>query len=679
MRTTLATALAIALLPMHAFAADSGAPALSSGIDFRYFDPSVRIQDDAYRAVNGKWLASVEIPSDHASWGTFDILEETTKGQLRKLLEADAAASDLAPNSPRQQVADLYRAFLDEARIESLGSHPLDGELARIDAISSIEEAVAEFAHLSSIGVRSPIGLYVDQDKREPTQYAVYLVQPRLGLPDRDYYLNPTDQRFAQVRAKYQAHIARMMGLLGRSDGEVAAARILAFETELARAQWERVALRDPVRTYNKVEIDQLPALAGPVPWARYAQAAGFAGRTPFVIVNAPPYFEGLGRLLAATPLEVLQAELRWCLLETYAPRLSKAFVDERFAFTGPVLSGTPQILPRWQRAIDLVNREIREDLGQEYVAAYFPAERKARMEQLVGNLLAAYRERIHTLEWMSEETRVQAARKLEKLHVKIGYPDRWIDYSSVVIRPDDLVGDVLRAEAFEYQRRMKRLGQPVDYEEWGMSPQTINAYYNPGKNEIVFPAAILQPPFFNAAADDAVNYGAIGGVIGHEISHGFDDQGSQFDADGRLKNWWTAADREAFTARTKRLVEQYSAYEAVPGYHVNGALTLGENIGDNSGLAIAWRAYRHSLGDRPAPVIDGFSGDARLYIGWIQGWRGKTRDAQQIAYTKTDPHSPARIRGFAVLRNQPAFYEAFGIRPGDGMYLAPDDRVIIW
>jgi predicted metalloendopeptidase len=497
-------------------------------------------------------------------------------------------------------------------------------------------------------------------------------------MPDRDYYLDD-GERLAQIRAKYLQHVETMLRLA--APDTVAAQQagdILALETALAKVQWTKVENRDPVKRYNRVELKQLPALASGFDWKTYIKDAGIAGKVDYVVVSQPSYITGFNALLDSTPLPVWKSYFRWRLLSEFAPYLSKRFVDEDFAFYGASLRGIAQNLPRWKRGVQLVDGAIGEALGKIYVASYFPPQSKARMDELVRNLLAAYQADIDTLEWMGPETRQKAHEKLALFTAKIGYPDKWRDYSALRIVPGDLVGNVMRANAFEYQRNVRKLGQPIDRDEW----ETVNAYYNPEKNEIVFPAAILQPPFFNVQADDAVNYGGIGAVIGHEISHGFDDQGSQYDGHGNLLSapgWFTAADLEHFKARTQALVKQYAAYSPVPGFPINGELTLGENIADNSGLAIAYKAYQLSLGGAPAPIIDGLTGAQRFFIGWAQVWRSKSRDNEAILRIKSDPHSPPQFRGTVPEMNQAPFYEAFGIKDGDKMYLPPEQRVTLW
>jgi putative endopeptidase len=572
----------------------------------------------------------------------------------------------------------MYASFMDEGHLEALGLQPLQAEFAAIDAMKDASAIPATMAHLTKIGAGGPFGLNVGVDAKNSSQYAVTIFQSGLGMPDRDYYLKD-DAKLKATRAKYVAHMEKMLSLAGDGQADKNAAAILALETSIAEAQWTRVENRDPIKTYNKRSFTELPQVMAGYDWRSYLHGTGIDGRADWLIVSQPSYFSSLSKIMSSTPLPVWKAYFKWRVLAAAAPYLSKQFVDERFAFNGTVLRDVPENQPRWKRGINLIDGSLGEALGKRYVEKYFPPESKARMQVLVHNVLEAYRRDIELLDWMSADTKVGAQLKLAKVSPKIGYPDHWRDYSALRIERGDLHGNVMRAAEFEYWRQVDKLGKPVDRTEWNMTPQTVNAYYNPTKNEIVFPAAILQPPFFDAKADDAVNYGGIGGVIGHELSHGFDDRGSQYDADGNLHDWFTKEDHDKFAAKTKALVEQYNAYEPVPDYHVNGALTLGENIGDNSGLAIAYRAYHLSLGLHEAPVIDGFTGDQRFYMGWSQVWRGKAREAETIQRIKTDPHSPAAVRGLAPLRNQPGFYKAFNLKPGDKMYLTPEQRVIIW
>jgi putative endopeptidase len=655
----------------------AGPPASSvSGIDLQYVDPSARPQDDLYRAVNGKWLDTFELPADKARYGAFDKLRDDTEEQVRRIVENVTGSADAAPGSETQKIRDLYNSFMDEERLEERGLTPLAASFARIDAVADKADLAKLIAHFNSLRIAAPYRPVVHQDNRDSTKYIVDLRQGGLGLPDRDYYLG---DQFKDVRAKYAAHVAKMLGMAGDGDAAKSAQDILALETELARVQWTRVENRDPVKTYNKLTLPQLAELAPGYDWKRWADEAGIGSRVDHLIVGQPSYLSGFSKLVVTTPLPVWKTYLRWKLLSDTAPYLSKSYVDESFAFNDTVLRGIPQNRARWKRGVEFVEQSMGEALGKLYVARHFPPENKARMEALVANLLAAYRQSIATLDWMSDDTRKEAQAKLARFTPKIGYPKVWRDYGALAVAKDDLVGNRTRAQAFEYRRNIAKLGQPIDRDEWGMTPQTVNAYYNPERNEIVFPAAILQPPFFNVAADDAVNYGGIGGVIGHEISHGFDDQGSQYDGDGNLRRWFTTDDLARFKTRTQALVMQYDGFEPVPGFHVNGALTLGENVADNAGLAIAYKAYKLSLAGKEAPVIGGLTGEQRLYYGWAQVWRGKSREPETIRLLKVDPHSPPAVRGLAPVRNQPGFYEAFGVRAGDRMYLPPEQRVGLW
>ena len=674
------TLIASAATAAQIAAAASGA-ADRIGIDVAGMDPAVRAQDDFYQYANGRWLAHATIPPDKSSYSVATELSDRTLEQLHGIIDEAARSTTAAPGSEMRKVGDLYASFMDEAAIEAAGLKPLEAELARIDALKSKAELPALMAHLAAIDVTTPYDIDVGPDARDSTQYAVDIDQSGLGLPDRDYYLHEADARLKATRDKYATHIARMLELAGAppAQAEREAAEILALETSIARAQWTKVELRDPVKTYNKTPYAKLPALMPGWRWDSYLQAAGIAHKTDYLIVGEPSYFEALDGIVRDTPLPVWKSYLRWHLLSSFAPLLSRAFVEEDFAFYGGVLQGTPQNQPRWKRGVRLVDGEVGEALGKLYVAKYFPPESKARMQQLVDNLLAAYRREVRALDWMGPQTKKEAQEKLARLQRKIGYPNRWRDYSALTIVRGDLVGDVIRAREFESHRQIAKLGKPIDREEWEMTPQTINAYYRPDLNEIVFPAAILQPPFFNPHADDAANYGAIGAIIGHEMSHGFDDEGSQFDANGNLRDWWTKADHERFAAKTAALVAQYDAAEPLKGYHVNGKLTLGENIADNSGLAIAYKAYQIALHGAHAPVIEGFTGAQRFYLAFSQAWRGKVRDAMAVMLLKADPHSPESVRGTLPLRNQPPFYEAFDVKPGDRMYLPPAQRVIIW
>ena len=679
MKRYLLSTLTLTLITAFAGAADTPPKAALAGIDSHYFDPAVRIQDDFFDHLNGKWLKSTEIPADKARWGAFDKLADDTQPHVRAIIEAAQADKNHKAGSEARKIGDLYASYMDEKKREQLGYKPLVRELAAIRAIRDKKAIPALIARLTALGVTTPYAVGVEQDGRESTRYTVGVHQSGLGLPDRDYYLKKDDAKLADAKAKYEVLVATMLGKVGRKDGAEAARAIVALETELAQAQWTKVENRDPVKRYNKVAIAKLGELTPGYDWNGALAKAGVGSKTDYVIVKQPSYLSAFSGILDKTDLATWKSYFEWQLVRRYAPQLSKEFVDAHFAFYGTTLSGVTENRPLWKRGVGAVEGALGEAVGRQYVQLHFPAERKARMEVLVKNVLEAFRQSIDTLDWMGPATRKEAQTKLAKFSPKVGYPNKWRDYSTLSIARDDLVGNMMRASQFEYQRGVAKLGKPIDREEWGMTPQTVNAYYSPPKNEIVFPASILQPPFFDMAADDAVNYGAIGAVIGHEISHGFDDSGSQYDGDGNLRDWWSAEDRAKFKAKADVLVKQYGAFEPLPGYKLNGALTLGENIGDNSGLAIAHKAYKLSLAGKPAPVIDGFSGDQRFFMGWNQVWRMKIRDAEQMNRIKTDTHSSGKARANGTVMNQPAFYEAFGVKEGDKMYLAPKDRVTIW
>jgi putative endopeptidase len=660
-----------------AAAAPASAVVQSSGIDLQYVDPAVRPQDDLYRHLNGKWLARFEIPPDKSRYISFDEVQDRTELQLRAIIDGLAGAAP-SGDADARKLADLYASFMDEAQLEARGLTPLAPTLAAIAHLKSKRDIPALVARCNQEGIGAPYDVGIAPDARDSSHYAVIVGQSGLGMPDRDYYLKH-DAKLESVRSAYLAHIERMLALAGDRGAAHEARTVLALETRLAERQWTRVENRDPVKTYNRYAIAPLEQLTPRLPWRGWLAQTQLAGRIDHLIVSQPSYFKGLDRIVAETPLPVWRSYFRYHALAAAAPYLSKPFVEEQFAFAGKVVRGVPENRPRWKRGLSLLDESMGEALGRMYVERYFPPAYKARMQALVHELIVAYGQDIDRVDWMSEVTRAGAHAKLAKLVTKIGYPDRWRDYGALTIDRQDLWGNVVRATEFEFRREVARIQQPVDRQEWFMTPQSVNAYYNPFMDEIVFPAAILQPPFFNAAADDAVNYGAIGAVIGHEISHGFDDEGSQYDADGNLRDWFAPQDHEKFAARTHALVAQYDQYEPVPGFHVNGQLTLGENIADNSGLAIAYQAYHLSLDGRTAPVIDQLTGDERFYLGFVQVWRGKQREAEAIRRIKTDPHSPAEVRGSAPLRNQPGFYAAFGVKPGDKMYLPPEQRVEIW
>ncbi len=675
--TTIAACLSLAFAG-NALAAAPAAKTLKSGIAVEYIDPAVRVQDDVFDHLNGNWLKTADIPADRSSLGTFAKLRDDTQPQLLAIIEAAAKDAGKAQGSNAQKIGDLYASYMDEVRLDSLGLNPLSAELERVAAMRDQQGVAALMAHFGKLGVTTPYQLVIGQDAKDSSKYVASFAQAGLGMPDRDYYLQD-DAKLVATRQAYQQLVAKVLTMAGHRDAANAASDILAFETEMAKAQWNKVDLRDPVKLYNKVDLPKLAQLAPQIDWNTYLQDSGLNARTGYVVVNQPSYLKGLGELLDRTPMATLQAYFQWHLIQTYAGYLSRDYANANFAFYGTTLTGTKEMKPRWKRGVDTVEGALGDALGELYVKQHFPAERKLRMDQLVKNLMLAFKQGIDKLDWMGPATRREAHAKLAKFKAKIGYPNRWRDYSALTVARDDLAGNIMRSHKADFERDIKRLGTPIDRDEWAFPPQTVNAFYSPENNDITFPAAILQAPFFDMAADDAVNYGAIGGVIGHEISHGFDDEGSQYDGNGNLRDWWTAKDRSAFAAKTKMLVDQYSAFSPVPGFNVNGELTLGENIADNSGLAVAYQAYKLSLKGRQAPVINGLTGDQRFFMGWAQVWRVKMREAQQIVILKSDPHAPGKIRANGTLMNQPGFYQAFGVKPGDKMYLPPKARAIIW
>lgn len=672
----LAANLALALTSFSALAQNT-AP-LTSGIDTSAFDPAVRAQDDFYGHINGKWMQSTQIPSSKASWGTYLQLRETAQEQVRTILD-EAVRNPGPAGSEGRKIADLYQSFTNQKERDAVGINPLQPDLLRIAALQDRKDLPALMAYLNRIGVTTPLSLSIYQDAKDATRYAVYASQDGLGLPDRDYYLQDDDSRLMTARKAYRAHIKKLLSFSGDKLPDDNADAVIALETALAKLQWTRVESRDAVKTYNPVRFDKLSELAPGFGWQSYLDAIGLTGKTDYLVVRQPTYFTAMARLIDDTPIATWRSYFTAHLIASYAQYLSQAIVDERFEFTGKTLRGVPENEPQWQLAQRFVDGAMGEAVGKLYVAKYFPPENKAHVQAMVDNFLATFREGINTLEWMGPETKKEALAKLATFRPNIGYPDKWRDYTALKTSPKDLVSNVRAARGFAYQYSISKLGQPVDRGEWSMTPQTVNAQYSPLKNAITFPAALLQPPFFNVKAEDAVNYGAVGTSIGHEISHGFDDQGSQYDGLGNLRNWWTPEDRKAFTLRAAGLVQQYSLFSPVPGYFVNGRLTLGENIGDNSGVAIAYKAYKRSLGGKPSPVIDGLTGEQRLYIGFGIKYRNLQREDAAILQIKTDPHSPGEFRVKGTVANQPGFYEAFGIQPGDKMYLPPEKRVIMW
>ncbi len=646
-------------------------------------DPTIRPQDDLFGHVNGSWLETVEIPADLSTAGAFADLVLDAERQVGEILveAAEPSSSSRATHgSNEQKLGDLYASFMDEDRVERLGVDPLSGDLAAIDEVTDHSGLMRLLGRLGRQGVGGVVAGHVATDDRDSDRYVVKIFQDGIGLPDESYYRGDT---FTDLRAKYVEHVAAMLALVGRGGERAAdeARRIMALETRLASGHWDRVASRDVVKTYNLMSRAELIAAAPGVDWDAWIEGmAAPALAFDEVVVRQPSYLTTVGQALADVPIEDWQAWLRWQLVRTYAPYLSSAFVRENFDFYSRTLAGSQELRERWKRASSLVGMALGEALGQEYVARHFPPESKAAMVELVANLVEAYRRDIEQLDWMMPQTRAAALQKLGTFRPKIGYPDKWRDYSGLEIDRTDLLGNVRRALAFETDRQLSKVGQPVDRGEWLLTPQTVNAYYNPGTNEICFPAAILRPPFFDLDADAADNYGGIGAVIGHEIGHGFDDQGSQYDSVGNLVNWWTEDDRAHFTARADKLIAQYDTFEprGLPGHTVNGAMTVGENLGDLGGLTVALQAYEISLDGAEAPVIDGLTGRQRFFTNWGKVWRTKRRTELELQLLTVDVHSPPEFRA-NIVRNLDEFHEAFGTRSGDGLWLDPDDRVRIW
>jgi len=648
-----------------------------AGLDVASFDRTVRPQDDLYKYVNGAWLAKTEIPADRGVYGGFYEAIDRTQERLREIVEAAAKATGKAPGSDEQKLGDFHTAFMDEARANQLGRKPLEPELASIDALSTKTALVRHMARMMMLNMTTLVGGYVDGDAQAPDTSVLYLAQSGLGLPDREYYLKD-DPKLKEYRQKYTAYVAKMLTLAGQPEADRASSDIVALETRLARAHWTNVESRDAVKTYNKIVLEDLPARFPGIDWSAWAAELGVANAKA-IIVAQPSYFKAMAAAVNELPLARWKPYLKFHTASALAPYLSAEFVEARFDFYGRTLQGVKEMQPRWKRAVNNLDSTLGELLGKRYVDQHFKPEAKARMERLVENLRSAFREGIDRLEWMGPETKKEAQAKLAAFRPKIGYPSKWRDYSKVDIKPDDLAGNMMRAWMADSLFQLNKAGKPVDPEEWGMTPQTVNAYYNPVRNEIVFPAAILQPPFFDMEADDAVNYGGIGGVIGHEMGHGFDDQGRRYDSKGRLRDWWTEKDGAEFMRRAKGLVDQYGAMEALPGLKVNGELTLGENIGDLTGVVIAHRAYELSLAGTEAPVIEGTSGHERFFCGWVQAWRAKYREDALRQQVLTNPHAPDMMRGNGPLPNVDAFHRTFGVKEGDRMWLAPERRVRIW
>ena len=645
------------------------------GFDVAGEDKAIAPGNDFFGYADGDAVAKIVIPPDRSSFGAFQKLGELSEARVHAILEQAAQSAPAQPTTSPEKIGAFYRAFMDEARANTLGVAPLKADLDAVRAAPDRAALAALMGRANDGFYASIVDVSVDTDEKDPDRYAVHLSQSGLGLPDRDYYLQPS---FAAKKALYQAYVQQLLGLIGWQDPAGSAAKIVGFETQVASASWAREDERDPEKIYNPMTIAQIEASAPGFAWGPYLQAADLSS-APRVIEQENTAIARIAAIYQQTPLDVLKAWEAFHVADAAAPLLSDPFVQASFQFHSKGLSGQPEIQVRWKRAVHVVDEGMGEAVGQIYVAQYFPPDSKSKMQQLVADLKTAFRHRIENLTWMGPATKAEALKKLAGYTVKIGYPDHFRDYSTLTIRADDLTGDVERASAFEWARQVRRLNKPVDKSEWGMTPQTVNAYNNPVWNEVVFPAAILQPPFFDPNADPAINYGAIGGVIGHEMTHGFDDEGRKFDSTGRLRDWWTAEDAKRFDERTARLGSQYDSYAPLPGAHVNGKLTMGENIADSGGINLGLDAYHAFLQGRPAPVVGGYTGDQRVFLGWAQVWRGKTRDDALRQRLVVDPHSPERFRVNGVVRNVDAWYAAFDVKPGEALYLAPDQRAHIW
>jgi len=658
-------------------------PSSLSGIDFNNLDSSVRLEDDFYSFVNGKWLKNTEIQADKASWSAGAELAQNSINQLHGIISSLIIQNNIANNSNEQKIAYLYNSYMDTSKIDSLGIGPILPELASVDAITDISQIPDIIARLNRIGVSAPYDTIIDLDQKDSSKVVVYIQQNGLGLPDRDYYLNTLDKNLLDVKTKYQQYIVDMLTLASKDipqiDASQDAINIVNLETALAQIQWTNVENRDANKTYNKLSSNALNQLMPDYNWDLYLLKTRLNDKITYLIVRQPSYLQGLNEIIKQTPLSTWKSYFRWKIINNFAPLLSKEYVDKNFAFYGTTLGGNKENTPRWRRALAFVESSIGFGLGKLYVNQYFPEQNKAKVEAIVNNLKTEFNQSIDGLDWMGENTKKEAKKKLVTMISKIGYPDKWLDYSKLTVKPDDLVGNMVNSTLFESDRNINKLGKPVDKTEWQLTPQTVNAYYNPMGNEVVFPAVMLQPPYFDVNASLAANYGAIGAVIGHELSHAFDDQGSQFDENGNLNNWWTDEDKKRFQEKTAQLVRQYNAYSPLPGYYVNGELTLGENIADNSGFAIAFKAYHLALNGVTPPMINNFSGDQLFYISFAQMWRYKARDPQIIQSLKTNVHSPAIFRTNGVISNQGDFYNLFHVEPGDKMYIAPTERVKLW
>ena len=653
----------------------SAESSLESGLELENFDKSIRPQDDLYRFANGAWLNQFDIPSDRSNYGSFSKVADEAEQNLKNIVQEIIAKSERSVDE--EIIANIYQAFMNTEATEAAGLTPLKPIQTKIASATSHEDIGALFGEMMSIGVSGPLVAWIGPDSKNTKEYIVNFYQYGLGLPDRDFYLADNPQ-FDGLRAAYLTYLTNVGGALGLENPAAAAQEIYDLEKSMASIQWTRVESRNRDKTYNKFSPEDFLAKAGDFPWKQFAQGTGLPA-IPTVIVYQPSYIESFAKIFRSTDISIWKNYINVKAFNTLAPRLSDKYVDMHFNFYGKMLSGTPEIKPRWKRALNEVEAHVGEILGKLYVERHFKSEAKTRMDELVKNLISAFDDGIDSLEWMSDVTKVQAKEKLQKFTPKIGYPDIWKSYSDLKTTSASIVENYLASAALENSRELAKLGAPVNRHEWYMTPQTVNAYYNPSLNEIVFPAAILQPPFFNLAADDAVNYGGIGAVIGHELSHGFDDQGRKSDGDGLLRDWWTEEDARKFQESAQKLVMQYDGFKPFEDANVNGKFTLGENIGDLGGLTIAYRAYMKSLGGKPAPVIDGFTGEQRFFLGWAQVWGRKYREAELRKRLVTDSHSPSEYRANGVVANMPEFYQAFDVKEGDELFLPETERVKIW
>lgn len=667
---------ACSLVAEDAAKTDTAPEGKVSGIDQSLFSKSVKPGDNFYTYANEEWLDKTPIPPDKSDYGIFTVLDDETREQVRTLIEA-AAEENADQGTSSQKVGDMYRSVLDVDNRNKSGITPLDPMLKIVNDIASPEELAAAMGKLVRYGVYGPLAPYVSVDAKHSDEYIVYLTQSGLTLPDRDYYLED-EPRYNELRGELKTYIADMLAAIGTDNAAEAADQVFEIEKQIAERQWTKTENRDPDATYNRKTMSELDELVNQFPIDQMLSAAEIKDQAA-IVVRQPSFFTEIDSVITDTPLEAWKHYLAFHVVDSYASALTEDLEKRHFEFHGKAVSGTDEQQPMWKRAVDGTGAVLGEVVGQLYVEKHFKSQAKARMNELVNNLKTAFAQRIKTREWMGEGTQKQAQVKLDKFTTKIGYPDEWKDYSKLTITDASPATNMIAAAQFEFDRDLGKLGGPIDRNEWHMTPQTINAYYNPTMNEIVFPAAILQPPFFNMAADDAVNYGGIGAVIGHELSHGFDDKGSKYDGDGNLRNWWTPSDREEFDKRAAGLSAQYDEFKPFPDMNVNGELTLGENIGDLGGLAVAYAAYRLSLDGKEAPVIDGLTGDQRFFLGWSQIWRRLYREQELRKRLITDPHSPSEYRVNGIVRNMDEWYEAFDVDEDGELYIAPKDRIRIW